>query len=104
MLRSSIKAVSFWLSVISYVGATTHKFIYELWAYFFAYDIFNPIQDGGPKNWVFWSDLYKIQFMITSLIEMLMLQNFGYMSTSTIWLESTDKILLVTSCTRIIMS
>ena len=33
--------------------------------------------------------------MITSLIVMLELPNFGHMTTFTIWLESRDKILLV---------
>ena len=34
------------------------------------------------KNWLFWSNLYKIE-VITSLIEMLDLPNFGHMTTST---------------------
>ena len=36
------------------------------------------------KNWFFWSNPYKIEVMITSLIEMLELAHFGYMTTSTI--------------------
>ena len=36
------------------------------------------------KNWSFWSNLYIIKVMITSLIEMLELPNFGLMVTSTI--------------------
>ena len=35
--------------------------------------------------------------MITSLIGMLELPNFGYMTTSTIKFESHDKVLLLTS-------
>ena len=38
---------------------------------------------------------------MTSLIEMLELQNFAHMTTSTISFESRDKILLVTSWTKI---
>ena len=39
--------------------------------------------------------------MITSLIEMIELQNFGHMNTSTVLFESRDKILFVTPWTRI---
>ena len=39
--------------------------------------------------------------MITSLIEVLELPNFGHMTTFTILIESRDKILLVTSQTEI---
>ena len=42
------------------------------------------------KKWFFWSDLYKIEVMITSLIEMLELTNFGHMTTSTIQFDSPD--------------
>ena len=42
--------------------------------------------------------------MITSLIVMLELPNFGQMTTYTIWFESHNKILLVTSWTEIMMS
>ena len=42
--------------------------------------------------------------MITSLIEMLELPNFGHMKTSIIQFESGDKILLVTSWTDIMTS
>ena len=34
------------------------------------------------KNQSFWSNPYKIEVMITSLIEMLELPNFGHMTTS----------------------
>ena len=37
-----------------------------------------------PKKLFFWSNPYKIEIMITSLIEMLELPNFGHMITSTI--------------------
>ena len=39
--------------------------------------------------------------MITSLIEMLELPNFGHMTTSTMSFESRNKVLLVTSLTKI---
>ena len=49
------------------------------------------------KKWFFWSNPYKMEVMITSLIEILQLPNLGHMLTSTIWFESRDKTLLVTS-------
>ena len=36
------------------------------------------------KKWFFWSNRYNIEVMITCLIEMLELPNFGHMTTSTI--------------------
>ena len=42
--------------------------------------------------------------MITFLIEMLELPNFGHMTKSTIWFKSRDKVLLVTSWTEIMTS
>ena len=39
----------------------------------------------------FWSNPYKIEVMITSLIEMLELPNFGHMTISTMLLESRKK-------------
>ena len=42
--------------------------------------------------------------MITSLIEMVKLPNFGPMTASTIQFESSDKILLMTSWTETMMS
>ena len=45
----------------------------------------------------FWSNPYKMKVMITSLIEMLELSNFGNMTPSTIWFELCNKILFVTS-------
>ena len=36
------------------------------------------------KNWFFWSNPYKTEFMITSLKEMPELPNFGFMTTSDI--------------------
>ena len=41
-------------------------------------------QEQPSKNWFFWSNTYKIEVMITSVIEMLDLPNFGRMTTSTI--------------------
>ena len=48
------------------------------------------------KMWFFWSNPYEIECVITSVIEMLELPNFGHMITSTIW--------LVTSWTEVMMS
>ena len=42
--------------------------------------------------------------MITSVIEMLELRNFGHMTTTAIWFESHDEILLVTSWSEIMTS
>ena len=53
-----------------------------------------------PENWFFWSNPYEIEVMITSLIGMLDLPNFGHMTTSTIQFESRIKILLVTLWTK----
>ena len=52
----------------------------------------------------FWSNYYKIEIVITSLIEMLELANFDYMNISTIQFELRDKILLVTLSTGIMTS
>ena len=43
------------------------------------------------KKWLFWSNPYKINIMITSLIEMLELLNFAHMTTSIIQFDSCDK-------------
>ena len=53
---------------------------------------------------VFLVKSYKIEVMITSLIDMLDLPNFGHMTASTIYFESRDKILLVTSQTEVMTS
>ena len=42
--------------------------------------------------------------MITSLIQILVLLNFGHMTTTTMLFESGDKILLVTSWIETVMS
>ena len=47
------------------------------------------------KKRIFFSNLYKIKVMITSLIVMLELPNFFHMTTFTIWFDSPRKILLV---------
>ena len=49
------------------------------------------------KSSFFWSSPYKIEVAITSFIETLELPNFGHMNTSTMKLQSRDKLLLVTS-------
>ena len=44
----------------------------------------NLNQDHPSKKAFFWSNLYKIEVLITSLIEMLQLPDFGRTNTSTI--------------------
>ena len=66
--------------------------------------LLNLNQDHPSKKAIFWSNLYKIEIMITFLIEMLQLSNFGHMTTSTIKIESRHKILLVTSWAKIMTS
>ena len=56
------------------------------------------------KKWFIWSNGYKLEVMINSLIEMLELPNFSQVTTSTIWFKSGDKVLLVTSFTELITS
>ena len=51
----------------------------------------------SQKKWFFWSNLYKIEVMITSVIQMQQLPNFGHMTTSMLWFYSCDRVLLVTS-------
>ena len=46
--------------------------------------LLNLNQDQPSKSVFFWSNPYKIEIMLTSLIEMLELLNFGHMITSTI--------------------
>ena len=41
-------------------------------------------QDQPSKKWFFWSNPDKVKVMITSLIDALVLPNFGHMTTSTI--------------------
>ena len=50
----------------------------------FASLIFKPEPRPPLKKAFFWSNLYKIEVLITSLIEMLQLPNIGRMNTSTI--------------------
>ena len=56
------------------------------------------------KKRFFWSNPFKIEVFITSLREVLELPNFVHMTTSTIWFELCDEILLVTSWTKFMMS
>ena len=51
---------------------------------------------------LFWSNPYKVEVMITSLIEVLDLPNFGHMTTSKIQFEARDKTLLVIPWAEII--
>ena len=57
-----------------------------------------------PKMWFFRSNLYKIEVVITSFIEMQELPNFVHVNTSTIQFESDDESLSVTSSPGIITS
>ena len=57
----------------------------------------NLNQDYTSKKRFFCSNLYEIEVMTTSLLEMPELPYFGHMTISTIYFESYDKILLVTS-------
>ena len=45
--------------------------------------LLNLSQDYPSKKWFFWSYPYKIEVMITYLIELLELPNFGHVTTST---------------------
>ena len=54
--------------------------------------------------WFLWSNPYKVEVVITSLIEMLELPNFGHMITTAIKLDSPDKIMLVMSWTEVMTS
>ena len=56
--------------------------------------LLNLNQYHPTKKWFFWSNPYKIEVMITSLIEMLELPNFGHATTLAVWFESHDKIWL----------
>ena len=55
------------------------------------------LNQDHPLQKLFWSNSYKIDVMITSLIEILVLLNLGHMTTPKIQFESRDEILLVTS-------
>ena len=46
--------------------------------------LLNLNQEHPSKNWFLWSNPYKIKVMITSLIVILELPNFGHMTTFTI--------------------
>ena len=57
------------------------------------------IKTTPQKKCFFWSNPYKIEVMITSLIKLLELPKFGHITISTIYFESHDKVLLVTPWT-----
>ena len=59
--------------------------------------LLNLNQDHSSKKWLFWSNPYKIKVIITFLIRMIELSNFGHMTTSTIKFEPRDKISSVIS-------
>ena len=59
---------------------------------------FSAFTDSTPqKNCFFWSNPYKIEVMITSVIEILEFPNFGGMITHTTLFDSCNEIWLVTS-------
>ena len=66
--------------------------------------LLNFNREHPSKNRFFWSNPYKIEVMITSLIEMLKLPNFDHMTISRMQFESRGKIMLVTSWTEIMTS
>ena len=49
------------------------------------------IKTTPQKKCFFWSNPYKIEVMITSLIKLLELPKFGHITISTIYFESRDK-------------
>ena len=57
-----------------------------------SFKLSNLNQDHLSKKWFFCSNPYKIEVMITFLIEMLQLTSFGHMTTSIMSFESLDKI------------
>ena len=52
--------------------------------FFISFSLSTWTKSTPQKNWSFWLNPYKIEVMITSLIEMLELANFGHMTTSKI--------------------
>ena len=56
----------------------------------------------SSKKLLFWPSPYKTEVLTASLIETLELSKFGHMTTSTMLFVSRDKILLMTSWTKII--
>ena len=59
--------------------------------------LFNLKQDHPQRKWFFKWNPYKIEVMITSLIEILELPNFSHMTTSPISLEARNNVLFVMS-------
>ena len=49
-------------------------------------------QDHPQKKWFFWSNPYKIEIIISTLLQMLELPNCGHITTSTTQFESRLKI------------
>ena len=49
--------------------------------------LLNLKQDHFSKKCFLWSNTYRIEFMVISVIKMLDLPNFGHMTTYTILLE-----------------
>ena len=61
--------------------------------------LLNLNQEHPSKNWFFWSNPYKLEIIITSLIEMPELPNFDHMTKYTVQFESGHEIFLETSWT-----
>ena len=66
--------------------------------------LLNLNQEDSSKKRLFWSNHYKIEFMVISLKEILELPNFGHTTTSTIEFDSFKKILLLTLSIKVVMS
>ena len=66
--------------------------------------LLNLNQEHPLKQWFLWSNPYKIDVIITSLIEMLELPKFDHITTSAIKFKSDDNILPVTSWAKILTS
>ena len=64
----------------------------------------NQDQLSLQKIFFFWSNPYKTEVIITSPLEVLELPNVGHINTYKILFEPRDKILLVTSWTKIMTS
>ena len=72
---------TFWLLVLTLLTDWC-----KIWSFYFVPvpNYWTWIKTTPQKKWFFWSNPYKIEVMITSLIQMLELPNFGHMTTSII--------------------
>ena len=96
-----ISPKTFWLLVLTLLShwcKTSRLYLVPVLNYW------TSTRSTPQKNWFFWSNSYKIEVMIISLIEMLELPNFSNMTKSTIQFETHDEMLLVTSQPEIMTS